>query len=437
MLANKNEIVLTEEFNKVLDLMENTQEHIFLTGRAGTGKSTLLKYFLAHTAKNVVVVAPTGIAAINVGGQTIHSFFGFPPYPVHPDHIRKRKNRKLYQSIDTIVIDEISMVRADLLDGIDYFMRINSSKDHRSLPFGGVQMIFIGDLFQLPPVVATEIEKQLFTWLYDTPFFYSANCLYDIPVNYFELTHVFRQKDRSFLSLLDAIRTKEIQEYELNELNSRYNYSFRPEENKYYITLAARNRIADRINNQHLNQLETPIFYYEGEITGDFDPKAIPNDIDLSLRVGAQVMFIKNDVKNFNWVNGTIGKVIFLDNETVSVKVVDEDGEKVFNVEREQWDIVKYIYNEEKSKIDTKIIGTFKQYPLKFAWAITIHKSQGKTFERVIIDIGRGAFSPGQIYVALSRCTTLEGIVLRQPIRYRDIIVDERVVNFSAKKFRY
>ncbi len=427
-----NNIELTPEFTHAFDLMENSTEHIFLTGRAGTGKSTLLQYFRSKTEKNIVVVAPTGIAAINVQGVTIHSFFGFPPYPIHPEHIRKRKNRKLYKELDTIVIDEISMVRADLLDGIDYFMRINGLKENRHKPFGGVQMIFIGDLFQLPPVISTDVERKMFDWLYETPFFYSSNALLGSNFHYIELTKVFRQKDGNFLQLLDSIRTKEIEYEELMDLNQRYNYSFRPSKDAYYITLAARNKIADRINDQYLRQLTTPIHFYTGQITGEFDHNALPNDLELELREGAQVMFVKNDLQR-RWVNGTIGKIEYLDHETVSVRVSTEKGDRVYNVEQDTWDVVEYVYEEESKKIRAKIIGTFKQYPLKFAWAITIHKSQGKTFDRIIVDIGRGTFAPGQIYVALSRCTTLEGIVLRQPIKYKDIITDERIIEFVSQ----
>lgn len=426
-----SKLTLTQEMAHALDLMENTNEHIFLTGRAGTGKSTLLRLFRDQTRKKIAILAPTGIAAIQVRGQTIHSFFNFPPHPLHKGIIGKRKDKKVFENLDTIVIDEISMVRADLLDGIDYFLRLNGK--HRHLPFGGIQMIFIGDLLQLPPIIAAEMERKLFAFLYETPFFFSANALYHYPIHFVELTTVFRQNDAIFLHLLNQVRTRNLDKTALELLNSRVAPRFSPPDDVYYITLCTTNAIADSINRDKLKALPAPIVVFTATQEGKFEQNALPTDFHLQLKEGAQVMFLKNDLYG-RWVNGTLGKVNFLDDETVSVLISSEKGEVVHIVEKSTWEIVEYVYSEEERKIETKIIGSFTQYPLKLAWAVTIHKSQGQTFERAIIDIGRGAFAPGQIYVALSRCTSLEGIVLRQKIRESDIIIDEKILNFLKAK---
>lgn len=420
-------IELNSEFETAYNLMEFTNLNLFLTGKAGTGKSTLLKYFREKTKKNVVVLAPTGIAAINVKGQTIHSFFGFPPHPINTDTIRKRKNNQIYSKINTIVIDEISMVRADIIDGIDYFMRLNGN--HKSLPFGGVQMIFIGDMFQLPPVISSDIEKQMFAFLYKTPYFFSANALFSIKLKVIELQKVYRQNDAFFLQLLDNIRTNNFDDYCLQHINKQVNMNFNPPNNDYFITLASTNAIAQKINETKLNQINEIAYKYVGEIEGNFDSKSYPNDMDLQFKEGAQVMFVRNDLTH-RWVNGTIGKITYLSSDTISVKINTEKGEVVHNVERSTWEIVKYNFDEAKQKITTEIIGSFTQFPLKLAWAITIHKSQGKTFEKIIIDLGSNAFATGQVYVALSRCTTLEGIVLKRKIKPYDIKVDENIIAF-------
>lgn len=423
-------IEFNPEFEHAHKLMEDSDHHLFITGRAGTGKSTLLGYFRENTRKNIVVLAPTGIAAINVKGQTIHSFFGFPPHPIHSDDIKKRRNRELYMNLDAIVIDEVSMVRADMLDAINHFMRINGRR--RDKPFGGVQMIFIGDLFQLPPVISSAVEKQLFAFLYDTPFFFSASVLYGVHIKYIELKKVYRQKDIQFLSLLDMVRTKQIDDANMRRINQRCQRYFKPPEDDPYITLTSTNRIAHRINSEKLGKLPGVPFGFEAEVEGKFEARSFPADETLILKAGAQVMFVRND-PHFRWVNGTIGAIQYVDEGIVTVKVVTEKDEVVHKVEKETWEILKYQYDEKTQKISTEILGTFIQYPLKLAWAITIHKSQGKTFDKVIIDLGRGAFAPGQVYVALSRCTSLEGIVLRQNIGHKDIMVDERILAFAQR----
>lgn len=430
---------ITEEFAQAFELMENSDRNLFITGRAGTGKSTLLRYFRTNTQKNIVVLAPTGLAAINVRGQTVHSFFKFPPHPISSKDIKwlKEKERELFQKIDAIVIDEISMVRADVLDAVDYFMRINGKQ--RSAPFGGVQMIFIGDLFQLPPVISSDIEKQLFNFLYDTPYFFSAHSLHAAQPFILELTRVFRQTDSVFLNLLEAVRTKEIDTETLHYINDAcYKRNFVPPPDQYYITLTATNYTAEQINRNELNKINAPEYSFKGDTTGEFNRQkhSLPNDEILTLKEGAQVMFVRNDQWH-RWVNGTIGKVQYVDNEIVCVEIKGEHGNVVHRVEQTTWEIVRYTYNEQERKIDTEVVGTFNQLPLKLAWAITIHKSQGQTFSKLIIDMGRGAFAPGQVYVALSRCTTLNGIVLKKPLYYSDIIIDRRIADFwKNKKFK-
>lgn len=423
-------IEFNNEFKQALQLMEETNRHLFVTGKAGTGKSTLLTHFSQTTKKNVVLLAPTGIAALNIKGQTIHSFFGFPPQPIGPNLIRKRKDKKLYQNLDAIIIDEVSMLRADLLDSINYFMRVNGKR--RDLPFGGVQMIFIGDLFQLPPVLSTDVERQLFDFKYDTPYFFSAHALFDLELTYIALQKVYRQKDRDFLQLLDGIRTKTLTSEQLWQINKRYDSYYLPNDDEYYINLCSTNYIADHINRHRLRKLQTPVHLYQGEIEGDFKRKLLPCPAQLALKEGAQVMFVKNDPTN-RWVNGTIGRIHYLDEESIGVTIDSKVGEVQHEIRKVTWEIRKYKYNEEEAKIEVDIIGSFTQYPIKLAWAVTIHKSQGLTFDRVIINLGKGAFASGQVYVALSRCRTLEGIILRQRLRRRDIIVDERIVEQIGK----
>ncbi|HHH49407.1 MAG TPA: AAA family ATPase [Saprospiraceae bacterium] len=422
----KTPLELNGDFEYVLEVLEKTNKSMFVTGRAGTGKSTLLQLFRNTTRKNTVVLAPTGIAALNIQGQTIHSFFGFPPKPISKTDIKKRRARKLYEKIEVLIIDEISMVRADMLDNIDYFLRLNRENPN---PFGGVQMVFFGDLFQLPPIVSTEAEKMLFKTYYDSPFFFSAKVIeagcFDLEM--VELRKVYRQEARFFIRLLDAIRTNQWDYDDLEDINQQYKPYFKPSEN--YITLSTRNSIVDAINAKALQKLLTPEFSFIATVTGSFNPRLFPTDAVLKLKEGAQVMFIKNDPQR-KFVNGTIGKVISIRNDYI--KVLIEEGEKSRSVEVEkmEWEVLKYISNTEKNKIETEVVGTFQQYPLRLAWAITIHKSQGKTFDKIIIDLGRGAFEHGQSYVALSRCRSLEGIVLKQKLKAQDIMVNEKIIEF-------
>ena len=429
-MLKKNPLELNGDFKYALDLLEKTDKSLFVTGRAGTGKSTLLQLFRKSTRKKVVVLAPTGVAALNVQGQTIHSFFKFPAKPLHRTEIKKLRSRRLYKRLEVVIIDEISMVRADLLDNIDWFLRKNREN---SLPFGGVQIVFFGDLFQLPPVVATEEERMLFRMEYSSPYFFAAHVFQQFELEMLELRKVYRQNNRHFIRLLEAVRLNLVDYDDLEDLNERHLPSFEPAD--YFITLSARNATVNRINVAELAKLETLAFSYIAKVEGQFDPRLYPTDLALTLKVGAQVMFIKNDPEG-QFVNGTIGKVTELGEETIKVLVEEYGRVQLIEVEKLEWEILRYTAApNDESKIDSEVIGKFTQYPLKLAWAITIHKSQGKTFEKVVIDLGRGAFEHGQTYVALSRCKTLEGIVLKQKLRPQDVLVDEQIVEFYERHF--
>ncbi len=432
MLLNHKPLELNADFKYALDLLEKTNKSLFITGRAGTGKSTLLQLFRNTSRKKIAVLAPTGIAALNVKGQTIHSFFGFPPRLLSSRDIKKTRKHKLYKALDLIIIDEISMVRADLLDAINLFLQKNREVP---IPFGGLQMVFIGDLFQLPPIIATEFEKDLFEFNYDSPYFFSAK-VFDLPfeIEMLELRKIYRQENRHFLRLLEAVRLNQTDWDDLEDLNERFDPNF--EQSEFYVTLSPRNAKVNQINKRELANLDSPEFSYPSTIKGNFDPRLYPTDANLHLRVGAQVMFIKNDYENGKYVNGTIGKVTELKVDTVKVLVEESNRQEELELNRAEWEILKYKQSkDDPNQIDAEVLGTFEQYPLKLAWAVTIHKSQGKTFEKVIIDMGKGAFVHGQTYVALSRCRTLEGIVFKQKLQLRDIMVDERVVEFYEQHF--
>jgi len=433
----EKKLELTPEFQKTLDLLENTDRSVFITGRAGTGKSTLLDYFRNNTKKNVVVLAPTGVAALNVQGQTIHSFFQFLP-DITVDKVKKLagNKRQLLQNLDTIIIDEISMVRADLLDCVDMALRLN--RDFPELPFGGLQMVMIGDLYQLPPVV-TGNERPVFTHHYNSPYFFSARAFQDenFQPEFIELEKVFRQKEADFLELLNAIRNRSVTEEQLARLNSRCQPDFEPEEDDFYITLTSTNEAADRLNQQRLDRLPGQPHHYRGEIDGEFDRASLPTSESLVLKEGAQVMLLNNDVYD-RWVNGTIGRVeeIIRVPEKPDVIMVRLQDDNLVDVVPHQWEIFHFEFERKKKKIISRVVGTFTQYPLRLAWAVTIHKSQGKTFDRVIVDIGSGTFAPGQVYVALSRCTSFEGLILKKPIKKKHILMDYRVVRFLTQ-FQY
>ncbi len=432
----KSPLELNSDFTFALDVLEKTSKNLFITGRAGTGKSTLLHLFRNTTRKKCVVLAPTGVAALNVQGQTIHSFFGFPGKFFGPEDIKKRKDRRLYLKMEVLIIDEISMVRAEMMDHIDRFLRINRENPE---PFGGVQVVVFGDLFQLPPVVASPEEQHFFQTYYDSPYFFSAKIFREIDpffgtfeLEMMELTKVYRQEARHFIRLLDAVRLGEIDYDDLDDLNVRYVKNFN--DKNYFITLSPRNAVVDEINSRELRNLIDAEFSFVAELTGAFDAKQAPCEPILKLKLGAQVMFVKNDPKR-EFVNGTIGKIVRLTQDIIVVQVEDRDGTlKNLEVERQTWDIMRYTLADGGANISTESVGSFKQYPLRLAWAMTIHKSQGKTFDKVIIDLSGGAFEVGQTYVALSRCRTLDGIVLKQPIRPNDIKTDERIVDFYKQQ---
>lgn len=428
-----DEIDWNEEFDRAYNLMESSSPCVFVTGNPGTGKSTLLRYFIQKTAKRFVVLAPTGIAAINVGGQTIHSFFRFPPRPINPDDIQPVQNaqkRKLYEALDTIVIDEVSMVRADVMDGIDQFMRKNGRD--KALPFGGTQIILVGDLFQLPPVVSDREEAKMFGHRWDSPYFFSAHIWREIALVQAELNKNFRHTEQDFIDILGAVRVNKCDGDFIERLNRRHRPEFTPDEHDCFITLTSTNALAADINEERLNSLPSERKEFKGRIEGNFKNQDMPTDLTLYLKEDAQVMFVKND-KHKRWVNGTIGKVLKITGSNVDVEIA---GTYHHRVEPEDWEIVKYQYDEETRRIIPEVTGSFRQLPLKLAWAITIHKSQGKTLDNVIINLGSGAFAHGQLYVALSRCRTLGGIFLKSRIKPSDVIVDPRVVDFHARWFK-
>ncbi len=431
MAIDKKPLELNADFKFALDLIEKEGGNAFITGRAGTGKSTLLQLFRHTTRKKAVVLAPTGIAALNVQGQTIHSFFGLPPRPLSRQEIHKRRDRRLFKEMEVLVIDEVSMVRADLLDTIDWFLRINREIP---LPFGGLQVVFFGDLFQLPPVVANDVEAMRFQLEYESPYFFSARVFQEgFELEKLELSKVYRQENRHFLRLLDTVRLNQADYEDLEDLNRRCLPNFEPED--FFITLCATNAKADAINRRKLSEINLPETRYTATVSGSFDPRLYPTELILSLKIGAQVMFLKNDPAR-QFVNGTIGKVASLSKHSITVEVEEYGARRTIEAEPMEWEILRYKPSaEDPQKIETETIGTFLQFPLRLAWAITIHKSQGKTFDKVIIDLGHGAFEHGQTYVALSRCRSLEGIVLKQPLRPNDIRTDERVVEYYGRYF--
>lgn len=426
----KETIEINEEFGRALDLMKDGKTSVFVTGKAGTGKSTLLRYFRDTSMQDVVVLAPTGVAAVNVGGQTIHSFFGFKP-DITPDlvnraiSIARRKGKEdLYKEVETIVVDEVSMVRADIFDCMDLFLR-GIRKKH--VPFGGVQMIMIGDLYQLPPVV-TSRERAHFAGLYKSEYFFASMAFADLQPRVVELEKIYRQKDERFIKILNAIRNNSIGDDLIAELNLRHDPEFVPDDN-FGIYLTTLNEQALHINEQKLSELKGKTRTYEGAMWGDFKEKDLPTERMLKLKVGAQVMLLNNDSEG-RWVNGTIGRITKLGTSEIEVELADGFRETVDQCE---WDIFNYELNESTKKIESKTAGSFIQFPIKLAWAITIHKSQGKTFDRCVIDLARGTFAPGQAYVALSRCRSLSGIVLKHKFQKKHVIVDWRIVNFLTQ----
>lgn len=427
------------EFQNALRLIQYTRQSVFLTGKAGTGKSTFLKHVCKVTKKKYVVLAPTGIAAINAGGSTLHSFFKLPFHPLLPDdpNFQGKKlhdtlkyssdHRKLIQNIELVIIDEISMVRADIIDFIDKVLRIYSRNMRE--PFGGKQVLLVGDIFQLEPVVKAD-EREIISRFYPNPYFFSARVFQEMDLVAIELTKVYRQTDKVFVGVLDRIRTNTAGSADLQLLNTRCNAPIHKGENDMYITLATRRDTVDHINEQKLAELPGKAVKLQGEIHGEFPENSLPTLMELIVKPGAQVIFIKNDQEK-RWVNGTIGTISGLSDDGI-MYVVTEDG-KEFDVHKESWSNVRYRYNETEKKIEEEELGTFIQYPIRLAWAITVHKSQGLTFSRAIIDFSGGVFAGGQTYVALSRCTSLEGIQLKREITRADIFVRPEIVSFSHR----
>jgi len=425
-------VEINEQFGYALEIMEHTRKNVFITGRAGTGKSTLLEYFRRTTRKKVAILAPTGVAALNVKGQTIHSFFGFRPNmslnQVKQVNIEKDA-KNIFKKLDAIVIDEISMVRADLLDCVDKFLRLNGPS--AEIPFGGIQMIFVGDLYQLPPVV-TGNDKSIFQTIYETPYFYSARVFDCLAMEFVELEKIYRQHDQGFINLLNAIRNKTATEEELEILNRKCMPDFEPAPDDFYIYLTTTNKLAADINSSELNRLKGPLFTFTAGVEGDFGPEYYPTATRLQVKPGAQIMMLNNDSAG-RWVNGSIGKIIEIipsGNHEYTI-LAELSNNEVVEITPYTWEI--YQFDVVGKEIKSKIAGRFTQYPLMLAWAVTIHKGQGKTFDRVIIDIGRGTFTHGQMYVALSRCTTLDGIVLKRPVFKKHIWTDFKVVDFLTK----
>jgi ATP-dependent DNA helicase PIF1 len=429
---NATAIEINAEFKQALELMENSSKSAFVTGRAGTGKSTLLTHFCEITRKKVVVLAPTGVAALNVKGQTIHSFFKFWPN-MTPERVRKLRKgddgKNIYKQLDALVIDEISMVRADLLDCVDKFLRLNGPLENK--PFGGIQMIFIGDLYQLSPVV-TSSDKEIFSSLYKTPCFYGAHVFEFFEMEFVELQKVYRQHDEKFINLLNSVRNNTITEKGLTLLKQRYDPQFEQEPGEFYVYLTTTNAMAETINAAKLAKLDSPALIFTGELEGEFGKENLPTAIDLKIKPGAQIMMLNNDTEG-RWVNGSIGEVkgMIHNNKGEDVIIADLNDGSTVEIEPFTWEIYRSFVDG--GQLASEVIGTFTQYPLMLAWAVTIHKSQGKTFDNVIIDIGKGAFAHGQTYVALSRCTSLEGIVLLKPLQKKDIWTDFKVVDFLTK----
>ena len=419
------DIQVIPEYMKIRQMLEHGTPVVFVTGNAGTGKTTLVYYLRNILKRNLVVLAPTGVAALNVGGVTIHSFFHFPPKIIEDTDIKLVYDRKLYGKLDLLIIDELSMVRSDLLDGIDKFLRKNRSSQQ---PFGGVQLLLIGDLFQLPPVVPASEARVLRSKGYKSPYFFSSFSLQSSSLVPVELGTVFRQQENAFVQLLNKIRIAEDLETVLNQINGRccgigtYDVD---------ITLTCTNRSADQINREQLSQIQSREYSFQGRIKGRFslEEDKLPSPLELRLKVGSRVMFTKNDAQR-RWVNGTLGTVEDLDDNSISVRLVTSQTGVLCDVLPVTWATYKYVYDSDLDSIGAQKVGEYTQYPLMLAWAVTIHKAQGKTLEKVLVDLGSGAFASGQVYVALSRCRSLDEIRLRRPIRQTDVICDPVIKRF-------
>ena len=414
----------TSEFLAAHEFLREGAGHLFVTGRAGTGKSTLLRCLRDLVADEMVIVAPTGLAAVNVGGQTIHSFFGFPPRLIRHDDIRRSRNGRIMRRLKFLVIDEVSMVRSDIMWAIDQSLRVNRGRPRE--PFGGVRLAMFGDLHQLPPVideaeVASHLESE-----HGGPFFFSIAALREgMGTALIELTQVFRQKDEALIRVLNRVRDGDADEDDLAILNERVHPIRTLAEGEPYVILTPTNAAARRINMAYLAALPSAAHEFQAGLTGDFNESAQPTDATLILKAGAKVMLLRND-SDRRWVNGTIARVSRLEEDRVWVEV---DG-KEHEVERVAWENRRYAYDKAEEKIVETVAGTFRQFPLRLAWALTIHKSQGLTLDKVYIDLGRGTFAHGQAYVALSRCRTMEGLAFARPLRPSDILFDPAAMGY-------
>ena len=427
------------ELQNALQIIQYTRRSLFLTGKAGTGKSTFLRYIAAHTKKKHIILAPTGIAAINAGGSTLHSFFKIPFHPLLPNDsmfsVRNIRNTLKYNSekikiireVELIIIDEISMVRADIIDFIDKVLRIYSRNMRE--PFGGKQLLLVGDIYQLEPVVREE-DRRLLSPFYRSSFFFDAKVFEYFQLVSIELRKVYRQSDPVFISILDHIRTSQVPMSDLQKLNQRVGARLDESDSKLAITLSTRRDTVDYINDSQLKLLPGEPTLFRGNIQGEFPESSLPTPMELYLKTGAQIIFIKNDIEH-QWVNGTLGTIIgFDEDDDVKIYVRTENGQDVM-VEPAAWSNMRYHFNEMEKKIEEEEIGRYEQYPLRLAWAITVHKSQGLTFNQVKIDFTGGVFAGGQTYVALSRCTSLEGISLQEPIRQNEVFVRNEVKQFA------